>query len=247
MRFPIGGRLSLVALALLGATTLSVENAGAGESATISVGVKANGSGVMIVNSQTNPDSERWSWQACTPDLSRCRQFAAGRIVSTAGGGAHTVFRVTSSRGPTALSPLWRGRVASVKPPSVRGAIRANELVTPLGGKWTGGWEDEDDAFQLSACLTPSGKKCTTLTDPHYPEQCPRTAVVLDPALTGRYLRVADRRIGPGPHFSTQNAVPSPYGREVWRADTVTAVTSVGRIAPPAGPRTVPCGPPPLS
>jgi hypothetical protein len=216
------------------------------ETATISAYVTSGGGGEMIVNSQLNPESETWLWETCDPRLASCERFARGRIVSTAGSAPPTVFRAVSSRGLTALSPVWRGRVRSVEPPSALGPVRANELVIPAAGKWKGGWKGGGDEFQLAACVRPTGRECTTLTHPNYPRQCRDTAVVLDPVLTGWYLRVADRRLGPGPHFRAAYAVGSPYGHRVWPKDRTTSVAIVGRIAPATGPRTVTCGPPPL-
>ena len=43
-----------------------------------------------------------------------------------------------------------------------------------------------------------TGTNCTTLTDWHYPEKCPETSVVLDPAFVGDYLRVAADFCEPG-------------------------------------------------
>lgn len=225
---------------------LASPSVGFAETATVSAHLMQSGSGQMIVNSQLNPENETWSWEACDPRLTSCERFAGGRIVSTAGSTPPTVFRATSSRGLTALSPVWRGRVASVKPPSVRGRLVANALVTPVAGSWKGGWKGGDDNFQLAACIQPSGRECTTLTHLNYPRRCPRMAAVLDPAFAGRYLRVADRRLGPGPHVRALYAVRSPYGHRVWPRGRTTSVAIVGRIAPATGPRTATCGPPPL-
>lgn len=200
----------------------------------------------MIANARTNPDDQTWSWEACSRGLSACDPFAKGRYVSTAGAPPHTVFRATSNYGAVLISPLWRGRVTSVHPPKARGPLRANELVTPVPGKWKGGWLGGKDWTQLSACKTLQGHGCTTLTDLHYPEACPKGAAVLDPVFTGQYLRVADMRLGPRPAMLAY-AVGSPYGHEVWKRTQQTAVAIVGKILPASGPRTDICGAPPLS
>jgi hypothetical protein len=242
----MNGLLRRVLLLIPSVLALAIPSLGHAETAKISAHLMPDGSGRMIVNSQLNPESETWSWEACDASLVSCAPFAQGRIVSTAGSTPPTVFRAVSSRGLTALSPVWRGRVAAVRRPSVRGRIEANRLVTPLAGKWRAGWKGGYDEFQLAACLEPSGRECTTLTHPNYPRQCPDTAVVLDPAFTGWYLRVADRRLGPGPRIMLAYAVGSPYGHEIWSRNRTTSVAIVGRIAPATRPRTVGCGPPPL-
>lgn len=200
----------------------------------------------MIANSQTNPASEIWSWDACAPDLSTCRPFATGRIVSTNGAEAGILFRATSNFGATASSPIWHGPVSAAGPPSVNGPIRANELVTPVAGQWNGGWAGASDRFQLSACATPAGGGCTTLTHSNYPRQCPDTAVVLDPFFTGRYLRVANRRLGAGPYLSLAYAVGTPYGYEVWQAGPTISTAVVGRIGRSTRGRAASCGAPPI-
>ena len=198
----------------------------------------------MIVNSQTNPSDETWSWDACTPDLSTCRPFAQGRVVSTAGAPPKTAFLATSSYGAVAVSPVWRGRLAITRPPSVRGLVRANQLVTPVAGKWKGGWSGSEDWFQLSACERPRGRGCTTLTDMHYVHGCPNFAAVLEPEFAGWYLRVADMRVGQDSGI-LDYGVGSPYGRPVWKRSSQVAVAIVGKIAPASGPRTETCGTPP--
>ena len=200
----------------------------------------------MIANSQTNPGSEIWSWEACSPDLTSCTPFATGRIVSTSGSAAETVFRATSNFEATARSPVWHGNPVAIGPPSVSGTIRANQLVIPVAGQWSGGWAASSDRFQLSACLTPNGIRCTALTHSNYPAECPDTAAVLDPFFTGQYLRVADLRLGAGPYVMPLYAVGTPYGYEVWESGPTASVAVVGRIEPATRDRAARCGAPPL-
>lgn len=235
-------------LALLAAGTITwiPASAGAVERPTVSTSLKANGSGLLIANAQSNPDDQTWTWQACSADLSLCTSFGIGRTISTSGARPNTRFRATSSYGATAVSSLWRGSLRPLKPPTVTGTLRANNRVTPDPNQWHGGWTDDYDVFQLAACKSPTGLRCTTLTDLHYPDGCPHNAAVLDPLFAGSYLRVADRRIGTGTAFYDIRA-PTPYGRKIWTADRMTSVTIVGRIAEATGPRTIKCGPPPLT
>jgi len=217
----------------------------AAESATIQPVITEDGGGRMVANSQTNPEDETWSWEACGIDLESCTPFAHGRIIETAGAPAPTIFRVTSSYGATTLSPRWNGRVASTSPPSIAGTVRANELVVPVPGEWTGGWEGDVDWTQLAACKGPSDEECTTLTDRHYVGGCRNGAAVIDPRFTGMYLRVADRRI-PAHTFELAYGVSSPYGADIWPRGQVVSVASVGRIQPAEGPPAGDCGPSPL-
>jgi hypothetical protein len=203
--------------------------------------LKDNGSGSLFVNTA----GRRWSWEMCAQDLLRCAPFKDGRRITTAGAQPNSVFRVSGGNG-VGLSPLWKGRVKSLAPPSARGTVRANELVTPIAGKWRGGWKGDFDQLQLAACATPDGRHCTTLTHSHYPAGCQDEGAVLDPIFAGRYLRVANRRAGPGT-AERADAVTSPYGHEVWRRNRVTSIAIVGRIEEASGPRTSQCGPPPLS
>lgn len=201
-----------------------------------------DGSGRLFAN--TGGDS--MPWESCSPDLTDCVPFGSGREITTAGAPPDRVFRVGIG-GSAGRSPLWRGNVASLGPPSVRGAIRANELVTPIPGQWSGGWEGEPDFMQLSACPTASGENCVTLTHSHFPGRCAEESAVLDPAFVGDYLRVADLRAGAGPHYMLMYAVGSPFGLDLWVPGPRLSAAIVGRIAPATGPRTATCGPPPLN
>ena len=217
----------------------------AAESAEIQPVLNLDGSGRMIVNSQTNPDSETWSWESCSVDLDRCAPFAQGRIVETPGTPVPAVFRATSSLGAVALSPRWNGRVSALSAPSVAGTVRANELVVPVPGQWLGGWEGDVDWTQLAACRRPADEGCTTLTHRHYVGGCKNGAAVIDPRFTGMYLRVAARRI-PAHTPELAYAVGSPYTPDIWTPGPTVAVAFVGRIEAATGPPASGCGPSPL-
>jgi len=216
------------------------ERAGAVEPASIQGALARDGSGQMVANSQTNPETETWAWEACKPDLSLCAPFASGRFVSTRGAEPGTVFRTTSSLGASALSPMWLGRTASAGPPSVRGPIRANELVTPVPGKWKGGWAGSEDITQLGVCEGPRGGNCESITHTNYAYSCPDGAAVLDPKFVGWYLRVADRRLGP--NSGRLDYGTGPYGHPLWKRERLVSAAVIGRIEPANGPRTEECG-----
>lgn len=239
-------RRAMTAVALgLALSAASCSSAMAAESAKIQPVLNPDGSGKMVVNSQTNPEDETWSWESCTVDLKTCAPFAHGRIVETAGAPVPTVFRAISSRGAIALSPQWNGRVESTAPPSVLGAPRANELVVPVAGQWRGGWDEDVDWTQLAACEGPDDEGCTTLTDRHYVGGCSNGGAVIDPMFTGMYLRVADRRV-PANTPELAYAVSSPYGPNIWRPSPTVSVAIVGRIRAATGPAASGCGPSPL-
>ena len=200
-----------------------------------------DGSGRLFVNDSGGP----WSWQACKPNLTRCAPFAEGRDISTRGAPAGTVFRVEGN-GDVGMSPTWRGNLDVARPPSTRGRLRANQLVTPVAATWSGGWDGDIDRSQLAACETAKGHRCISITDPKYVRGCRRGGAVIDPAFTGYFLRVADRRLGPGTVF-TADAVGSPYWRPIWRRDGQTAVAIVGRIKRATGQPKAKCEPAPLN
>jgi hypothetical protein len=100
--------------------------------------------------------------------------------------------------------------------------------------------------MQLSACATPTGEQCTSLTSLHYVRGCPRSASFpIDPSFAGRYLRVADRQPGAGPIVEPPFGVLTPYGEGIWGRARTTSVAVVGQIAPATGPSVGPCGPSP--
>ena len=229
----------------VGAGTLNTPYVAGAETIRMQALLNPDGSGHLFVNTGAG---EPFSWEACAPDLSICTPFTVGREISTVGAQPDTVFRVSNaSDTATGVSPVWRGNLVSLAPPSISGVLRANELVTPIPGQWRGGWDGAKDWMQLAACTTPTAIRCTTLTHSHYAEGCRNDAAVLDPAFTGDYLRVADENVGAGPHFILQYGVGSPYGFEIWKPGPTTATALAGRIRRAAGPRTAKCGPPPVN
>jgi hypothetical protein len=237
--------LKLALAAALGAALCAglVPASLAAESASIQSFLNKAGGGGMIANSQTNPDDETWSWEACSVDLVTCKPFAQGRIVHTAGTPTPSVFKAISSYGATTLSPRWNGRASAVSPPTVSGTVRAGEIVLPLPGRWRGGWDGDYDWTQLAACRGPEDEGCTTLTDMHYIDGCRNGATVIDPKFTGMYLRVADQRVAATSGILDYGR-ETPYGPYIWPESPTVSVAMVGRIAPAKGPAATECGPP---
>lgn len=200
-----------------------------------------DGYGRLLVNSSGGT----WSWEACAPTLTDCTPFGGGEEIKTKGAPPATVFRVKGG-GAVGVSPEWRGRLTQVSPPTVRGVVRANDFVSPVPGKWSNGWRDEFSELQLSACKTPAGQDCITLTDPHYVHNCPPgSSLALDARFTGTYLRVADRRLGASPPLGPAFGVTSPHVGEVWESNRSTSVAVVGQIESAVSPSQGECGPPP--
>jgi hypothetical protein len=199
--------------------------------------LNSDGSGRIFMNSGATP-----SWKACKPDLSECAPFASGGEFNTGGATPNTVFW----GGENILTPVWKGRLQSVSPPSVQGAIRGNEVVTPIAGSWLGGWEDDYDELTVSVCKTADGTGCFTIEYEGHEEECgARGAVMIDPAFAGRYLRVIDHRYGSGTIFAGVGH-PTYYRSEKVPDAATVSVAVLGKIAKASGPPSVDCGPPPL-
>jgi hypothetical protein len=223
--------------------TMCTGSAGAAERAVVEAFLAPDGSGELLA-AENFREGKGWSWETCTVSLANCAKYATGEATTTARATPETVFRVTSRAGASALSPVWHGDVKSLGPPSVQGQILANELITPIAGQWSGGWDGDYDWTQLAACATPAGTDCMTLTDQHFNGSCPKGAAVLDPAFVGQYLRVADQRVDAEAGIELY-AISSPYHHgEIWQAGPLTSTAIVGRIGRARGPRKAKCGPP---
>lgn len=192
------------------------------------------------------------AWEACTSHLTECKDWGRGQEIGTGGAPAGTVFRVSSAlvRG-TEMSPEWKGPLKALEPPRVSGVIQANEYVSPVPGRWRGGWKGETAEMQLAACETEAGEGCVSITSPRlFRQGCPFNAsLYLDPRFTGWFLRVANEQSG-GPHAHASSAIYSPSGATwgfdpVWSRSRRVSVAIVGQIAPATSPARGECGPPP--
>ncbi len=222
------------------------EGAFAAETASIQATLGPDGSGSMLANVANGHTGEAWSWNVCASDGSECVLFGSGQEMTTGATPSSHVFVATETvSGASVTSPVWNGPTAAATPPSIRGTVRANALVIPVVGTWTGGWIGDFDVTQLAACESPAGTGCTSLTDPSYPEGCPGGAAVIDPAFTGMYLRVADHVYGPNTTFSAE-ADSTPYEATVWPAGPTVSVAMAGQILAATGARESACGPPPI-
>ena len=199
--------------------------------------LNTDGSGQVFMNNGSTP-----SWQACRPDLTTCAPFATGNF-STGDAPPETVFWA----GADLVTPVWRGNLRELGPPSAQGKVRGNEVVTPVAGQWTGGWEDDYDALTLSICKSATGENCLVINDEGRQGECgARGATLIDPAFAGRYLQVVDRRYGWGTAFAGVGH-PDYYPAEKFEPDARVSIAVVGKIAPATGPPSVDCGAPPLT
>lgn len=224
---------------------LLASGAAAAQTPEMEVFLEGNGSGGMIASSNlVTPAGETFSWQACAPDGNGCAAFASGQKVGTADAAPNAVFVVSPSDAPIERSPVWKGNVKAATPPSVSGQLKANTLVTPVPSTWKGGWAGDLNRAELAECRYPNGTGCSALTDLGG-AACADGAVVLDPAFTGRYLRVADQTYAADTVVDEDTEDPLSFLGFVWPAGPTTSVAVLGRIGRATGPRTDHCGPAP--
>jgi hypothetical protein len=188
--------------------------------------LESDGEGRIFMN-----DGSRPTWEACRPDLTGCSPFATGDF-TTAGAPPETVFWA----GGSAVTPVWKGTVSPAAPPSVDGALRADEVVAPVAGGWNGGWSDDYDELTLAICRSPQGHECATVDHEGREYGCGAPgATLIDPAFTGWYLRVTDHHWGAGTIFGG-------VGHDFYFHDVepvsgpIVSVAVVGRIAAATGP-----------
>lgn len=236
----------IVSLALV-IGLVGAAGADAAQTPAMQVYLENNGSGGMIAGANSEaPVAETWSWQECAPDGLECVPFASGEKVGTASARPNTVFVVTPSDAPPQRSPIWHGNVVVATPPSVSGQVRANTLVTPVDATWTGGWAGDRNHTALAECRYANGTGCRAITGLGGPA-CAHEAAVLDPAYTGRYLRVADQLYAPDIPLEEGNPNSLSFLGFVWPAEPTTSVAVVARIASATAPRTAHCGSAPLA
>jgi hypothetical protein len=129
---------------------------------------------------------------SCTPVKSSHGVFESGPVP------ADTIFELTTEyRGQmfAARTVPWRGSVRATARPQLRGRVRVGATVTPIAGRWAGGWGSESDQLGVEACLTPSGRGCVMLGGGE--QGCPggRARAVVGGWFTGWYLYALDGRI----------------------------------------------------
>jgi hypothetical protein len=139
-------------------------------------------------------------WSRCSPRASSsCRPVKSSHGVLESGPvPAGTVFELTTKyRGQTfaARTVAWRGSVRAAARPQLRGRVRVGATVTPIAGRWAGGWGSESDQLGVEACLTASGRGCVMLGGGE--QGCPggRARAVVGGWFTGWYLLALDGRI----------------------------------------------------
>lgn len=233
----VSGVIALVVAMMLAVLTFEAPSAGASGRLPFQVLLNVDGSGHIFMNDGSSP-----SWQVCRVGLTDCTQFATGNF-ETDDAPPGSVFW----GGGDLVTPLWKGNLRELTPPSVRGRVRGNEVVTPVPGTWEGGWEDDYDSLSLSICTTASGHHCLQVNHEGPERSCgPEGATLIDPAFAGRYLRVVDRRYGSGTVFAGVGH-SSYYPISKVEPGATVSVETVSRIAQATGSPSVDCGAPPLS
>ena len=212
--------------------------------------IKANGQGELIANGIPDGTASYW-WKECPPGGGACVQANAvpdslDRVFDAGNAAPGTVFVVTATDGVSTFSqrsPTYLGPVHSTAPPSLNGNLETNALVDPVAGRWSGGWGDEVDSLQLQICHTDAAVGCVSIADSDYAKNCPGAGAVLYPSFAGMYLRVLDRRHGPGEGI----LLGAYFGGNVTPLAPGPAVSAslVGSIRQGPGPLAGTCTPPP--
>lgn len=141
----------------------------------VSATLSAGGDGLMTAEGFTATTPPTWSpaWQKCNAAGEACQPFGLGEHMAVGGAPAGVRFKALGEGGASALSPVWNGPLAPRAPPRVRGAVRANVLVTPVPAVWSGGWTTDVAETELSACPTPTEANASS-----WPKAAAETAAV---------------------------------------------------------------------
>lgn len=232
------------AVAALAAATASAQ----APSLRIDYGVAPDGGGTLWA-SLSAPGAAQIDWTscagggpACLPYPSTPNSVPALNAGDSTPGTAFEASATVDGQIVTARSRPYLGRVRWTKPPGIKGAIRANAFVRPVPARWAGGWGAERSYPQLQVCRGQRARRCLTISDAHYWNQCPGTGAVISKRYTGWYLRAIDRRGGQNVPLSAiayliPEAIPPAY-----LGGPASATTPAVRIAPAVGPARRKCG-----
>lgn len=220
-------------LLIVGVATLGIAAPPSIAAPSIDTSLNPDGSGTLAIS-----PSEESSWEACNREL-ECTPFATGSQISTGNAPEGTIFKA-SVGGRAVLSPAWGGNVFLAKRPSLRGDVRANEFVAPLGGDWRGGWPGYLGITQLAVCRTPGDSDCIVLSNHRIPCMGMPGGAVIDPAFTGWHLRLAEEIQPVGGH----GVYSHPLDEPAFPASAISYVAIVGQIAAATGPAAMECGTP---
>jgi hypothetical protein len=140
-----------------------------------------------------------------------------------------TVFEARAGyRGKTyvARTPPWRGTVRATSRPLLEGDPRVGARVTPVGGRWAGGWGGEFDRVRVQACRTATARSCVNLS------QQGGGPAVIRARYAGWYLFAFDERFAKDtafaePAYGSPEVVPAvEEGATVSRSSPVGPVSS---------------------
>jgi hypothetical protein len=116
-------------------------------------------------------------------------------------------------------TPPWRGTVRATSRPVLDGDARVGAKVTPVAGRWEGGWGGEFDRVRVQSCRTAHARSCVNLS-----AQGDGPAVIR-PRYAGWYLFAFDERFAKDtafaePGYGSPEAVPVvAEGSTVSRSD----------------------------
>ena len=68
--------------------------------------------------------------------------------------------------GVTERSQAWQGQVASTLASTMAGTLAIGGTITPIAGRWSGGWPDDRSVVRLHACRTIAAQGCVHLAAP---------------------------------------------------------------------------------
>jgi hypothetical protein len=153
----------------------------------------ADGHPRLVANS--SPDGSRGTptWARCAGSSDDCEPIGTGNVVAPGPAAPGTTFEarlddqghVTRAR----TSP-WGGTVTLTGAPALGGRVEARERVTPVAGRWTGGWGDEYDRLGVAVCRTADARDCLVLSEQGQTEPF----AMLGNAHTGRWAFAFDLR-----------------------------------------------------
>jgi hypothetical protein len=143
-------------------------------------------------------------WSLCSPTApGTCTPVKSSHGVLESGPvPAGTVFELSTKHRGQAFAVRtvpWQGTVRATARPRLRGRVRVGATVTPIAGRWAGGWGSESDQLGVEACRTAagraSGRGCVMLGGGEQGCSGGSARAVVGGWFTGWYLYALDGRI----------------------------------------------------
>jgi hypothetical protein len=115
-----------------------IESAVAAGNGFIQTGLNTDGSDKLLAGVHEGHEGPV-RWPVCAAGGLHCQPFGEGNPINTGGAPPNSVFIATEPLTEfEATSAVWYGNLSPATAPRVSGPIRANALVTPVAGTWTG-------------------------------------------------------------------------------------------------------------